>query len=114
MKTITRDALKALMESGAPFYLAETLAHSCYLHTHLPGALHLSPGSVRQDAPLVLPDKSALVVLYCSDASCLASGVAARELEAMGYSDVRVYEGGKQEWQAAGLPVEGRSRTVRW
>jgi hypothetical protein len=28
----------------------------------------------------------------------------------MGYGDVRVYEGGKQDWMEAGLPVEGRSR----
>jgi 3-mercaptopyruvate sulfurtransferase SseA len=31
---------------------------------------------------------------------------AARALAAMGYSNVRAYEGGKQEWQEAGLPLE--------
>lgn len=110
MNTISRDELKTKIKRGEVFFLAETLAQTCYLHTHLPGAVHLSPISVRQDAPQVLPDKNALVVLYCSDASCLASGVAARELEALGYSDVRVYEGGKQDWMEAGLPVEGHSR----
>jgi rhodanese-related sulfurtransferase len=49
-------------------------------------------------------------VLYCSDSSCLASGNVARELEALGYTNVRVYEGGKQDWVEAGLPVEGKSR----
>ncbi len=110
MNTITRDELKNKMERGAAFFLAETLAESCYQHTHLPGALHLSPISVERDAPLVLPDKRAPIVLYCSDAGCLASGVVARELETLGYSDVRVYEGGKQDWMEAGLPVEGKSR----
>jgi rhodanese-related sulfurtransferase len=110
MNTITRDELKAKMESGELFFLAETLARTCYLHTHLPGAVHLSPVSVSQDAPSVLPHKNALIVLYCSDPSCLASGVVARELETLGYSDVWVYEGGKQDWMEAGLPVEGQSR----
>jgi hypothetical protein len=27
----------------------------------------------------------------------------------MGYTDVRDYEGGKQDWLDAGLPVEGHS-----
>ncbi len=110
MKTITRDELRTKIESGEALFLVETLAETCYQHTHLPGALHLSPISVERDAPLVLPDKSAFIVLYCSDESCLASGDVARELETLGYGDVWVYEGGKQDWTEAGLPVEGKSR----
>ena len=108
--TITREELKAKMERAENFFLAETLAPSCYLHTHLPGAVHLTPGCVQRDAPSIFPDKTALIVLYCSDETCLASDVAARELEALGYENVRVYEGGKQDWESAGLPVEGQSR----
>ena len=110
MKTITRDELKTKLERGGVFFLVETLAQTCYQHTHLPGALHLSPVSVERDAPRILPDKSATIVLYCSDESCVASGEVARELDTLGYSDVRVYEGGKQDWMEAGLPVEGKSR----
>ena len=110
MKTISRDELKAKMERGEAFFLVETLAESCYQHTHLPSAIHLSPIAAQWDAPTVLPDKRALVVLYCSDITCLASGDVAEKLQAMGYGDVRVYEGGKQDWMEAGLPVEGRSR----
>jgi rhodanese-related sulfurtransferase len=109
-KTITRDELKTRMERGEFFHLAETLAHSCYLHTHLPGAIHLSPDAVRRVAPVLFPDTNALIVLYCSDESCLASDVAARELEALGYRNLRVYHGGKRDWVEAGLPVEGQSR----
>ena len=108
MKTISRDELKAKMERGEEFFLVETLAESCYQHSHLPGAIHLSPFAAQRDAPVVLPDKSALIVLYCQDITCLASGDVAEKLQAMGYGNVRVYEGGKQDWMAAGLPVEGR------
>jgi rhodanese-related sulfurtransferase len=31
----------------------------------------------------------------------------------MGYENVRDYEGGKQDWMDAGLPVEGESRQSR-
>ena len=110
MKSITREELKAQMDGGETFYLVETLAESYYRHTHLPGAVHLSPVRVREEAPSVLPEKDAPVVLYCSDVTCMASDTVARELEAMGYSDVRVYKGGKRDWVEAGLPVEGQSR----
>jgi rhodanese-related sulfurtransferase len=76
----------------------------------LPGAIHLSPDAVRRVAPVLFPDTNALIVLYCSDESCLASDVAARELEALGYRNLRVYHGGKRDWVEAGLPVEGQSR----
>lgn len=110
MNTITREELMELMKRGEAFVLVETLAQSCYSHTHLPGALHLSPSSVQRDAPAILPDKNALIILYCSDVTCLASGDVARELNALGYQNVRVYEGGKKDWLEAGLPVEGTSR----
>jgi rhodanese-related sulfurtransferase len=110
MQSMTREALLTQIKSGQKFYLVETLAESCYRHTHLPGAVQLSPFRVCQEATSVLPEKDALIVLYCSDVTCLASGTVARELESLGYRDVWVYEGGKQDWIEAGLPVEGQSR----
>jgi rhodanese-related sulfurtransferase len=31
----------------------------------------------------------------------------------MGYENVRDYEGGKEDWVEAGLPIEGESRRAR-
>ena len=31
----------------------------------------------------------------------------------MGYENVRDYEGGKEDWEEAGLPTEGQSRRSR-
>jgi rhodanese-related sulfurtransferase len=36
----------------------------------------------------------------------MTSKDAARALAAMGYSDVRDFDGGKEAWTAAGLPLE--------
>ncbi|MGH9156448.1 MAG: rhodanese-like domain-containing protein [Acidimicrobiales bacterium] len=38
--------------------------------------------------------------------ACGNSGLAADRLRVLGYTDVRKYPGGKQEWIEAGLPVE--------
>jgi rhodanese-related sulfurtransferase len=45
-------------------------------------------------------------VTYCSNTACQNSSAAAAELRAMGYTDVRKYAEGKQDWQEAGLPLE--------
>jgi 3-mercaptopyruvate sulfurtransferase SseA len=44
--------------------------------------------------------------VYCANRQCQNSHVAAHRLAALGYSDVSVYGGGKQDWEEAGLPFE--------
>ena len=43
--------------------------------------------------------------MYCAGATCHSSEGVARELKEMGYSKVRRYAGGKQDWIDAGLPI---------
>ena len=42
------------------------------------------------------------------DLDCEASTEETRELEGMGYRNVRHYAEGKQDWIRAGLPIQGR------
>jgi rhodanese-related sulfurtransferase len=86
--------------------LAEALPEKYWRDWHLPGARHLPHDQVRSLAPSVLPDKSAQIVVYCASSTCQNSHIAAQLLEQMGYANVAVYAGGKQDWQEAGLPVE--------
>ena len=65
--TITRDELKAKMDRGERFKLVETLAPTAYEHAHLPGAINLPPDQVARLAPTLLPDKTAEIVVYCSN-----------------------------------------------
>jgi rhodanese-related sulfurtransferase len=64
--TISRDELKEKMDRGEDFYLVEVLDEPYYRHSHLPGAINLPPGSVRE-AQRLLPDKKAEIVVYCMD-----------------------------------------------
>ncbi len=50
---------------------------------------------------------------YCMNVDCEASTEEARELEGMGYRNVRHYAEGKQDWMRAGLPVEGKRASER-
>jgi rhodanese-related sulfurtransferase len=107
VETVTREELKAKMDRGEDFVLVDALGPEHYESSHLPGAVNL-PYEFVDEAGRVLPDKGAVIVVYCMNAGCSASGEEARELEEMGYSRVLHYAGGKQDWIRAGLPVEGK------
>lgn len=104
--TIERDELKRKIDRREPFVLLETLAAEQFRHAHLPGAVNAPPDRVRQLAPVLVPNKQTEVITYCAGPKCHASSEAARELKALGYTNVRHYAGGKQDWTAAGLPLE--------
>ena len=105
-RIISREELQEQLASSRPPVLAEALPEKYYAAQHLPGALHLPHGQVDALAASLLPDKTAPVVVYCASRQCQNSHVAAHRLSALGYTEVMVYSGGKQDWEEAGLPFE--------
>jgi rhodanese-related sulfurtransferase len=101
---ITRDELHELMETGA-VTVVETLAAPYFESGHLPGAINIPHTEVEALAPRLLGDKDAAIVTYCSNTACPNSGVALAQLRKLGYTNVRKYAEGKQDWEAAGLPL---------
>jgi rhodanese-related sulfurtransferase len=107
MTAITREELKAKMDHQDKFVLVETLPATAYHMVHLPGALNLPLERLEELAASVLPDRCAEIVVYCATPSCQASEHAARRLNDLGYTNVKDYAGGKQDWIDAGFPTVG-------
>ena len=107
MDNISREELKAKMDRGASFVLVDALSAKHYKSSHLPGAINL-PYEFVDEAESLLPDKSTEILVYCMNLDCEASTEEARELEGMGYRNVRHYAEGKQDLIQASLPIEGR------
>ncbi|HKW36318.1 MAG TPA: rhodanese-like domain-containing protein [Burkholderiales bacterium] len=103
---IDRDTLARKLAGASRPVLVEALPEQYFRDWHLPGARHLPHDEVARLAPSVLPDKAAEIVVYCASKSCQNSHVAAAKLEQLGYRNVAVYAGGKQDWSEAGLPVD--------
>src|SRR5256885_17170355 len=103
---ITREELSPLLASARPPLLLEALPAKYFEDSHLPGARNMPHDAVAEVAPRLAPDKSAPIVVYCANAACQNSHIAAVRLTQLGYSDVRVYAAGKQDWIGVGLPVE--------
>lgn len=104
--TLTRADLRLKLENGEPAVLVEALPEMYYRKQHLPGAENIPPGQVDDLARDLLPDSAAEIVVYCMDEECPSSAELARQLEERGYTNVKHYEGGKQDWIEAGLPTE--------
>ena len=109
---IDRETLRQLLERKAPLVLVDALPPMSYAHSHLPGAINLIPERVDDEASRRIPDLDANVVVYCANENCESSVEVAEKLLALGYRRVRHYAGGKSDWTAAGLPVEGRARAA--
>jgi rhodanese-related sulfurtransferase len=102
---ITRQELQAAIESGGVTVI-DALGGDYYAKQHLPGAIALVESEVGEKAASLLPDRAAAIVTYCSNPACPNSRRVAERLTALGYTNVRKYGGGIEDWVAAGLPVE--------
>ena len=102
---ITRTDLQREMEGPVPLVLIEALGAAYFADAHLPCAINSPPGQVTRLAPVLVPDLNARIVVYCSGRSD-SSRIVAHQLEDRGYSNVRIFEGGKEDCVEHGLPVE--------
>ena len=105
MNRISRDELRALLDTG-DVVLIEALPAPHFEAEHIPGAVNLPEVTAAAGADAA-PDMTGTVVTYCSGPSCGRSKAAAVVLASLGYTDVRVYSGGKADWAEAGLLFEG-------
>ena len=69
---------------------------------HIPGAIHLSRGTIELDIEDKAPDSNAMIICHCGGGG--RSSLAAESLQKMGYKNVRSMAGGFKAWKAAGLP----------
>ena len=68
---------------------------------HIPGATHLSRGTIEFDIEEKVPDPHAMIICHCGGGG--RSALAAESLQKMGYKNVRSMAGGFKAWRAAGL-----------
>src|SRR6266576_5048410 len=70
---------------------------------HIPGALHMSRGTIELDIEEKVPDTNAMIICHCGGGG--RGALATKSLQKMGYKNVRNMTGGFKSWKAAGLPT---------
>ena len=106
-KLLTASALSARVRSGRPPILIDTLSAESYRQSHIKGAISMPAAKIKEIAPLVLPDKSAEIAVYCGGYQCGASLEAVKALKELGYENVYDFKGGLSVWRAHDMPMEG-------
>jgi len=116
------DILKLALEKENNFLLIDLCKNSVYQQAHIPGAVHMEPGSLisgQQPSPGKLPTEEALSNLFSSiglteDSHVIAyddegGGWAGRliwTLDMIGHKHYSYLNGGIHAWLAANLPTE--------
>ena len=70
---------------------------------HIPGAIHMSRGTIELEIEEKVPDPNAMIICHCGGGG--RSALAAENLQKMGYKNVRSMAGGFKAWKAIGLPT---------
>ena len=70
---------------------------------HIPGAIHMSRGTIELDIEEKVPDPNAMIICHCGGGG--RGALATESLQKMGYKNVRSMAGGLKAWKAAGLPT---------
>lgn len=114
-RILSRDELAASLPAGERLMVIDVLPEEDYNAGHIPGAKNACVFKVSfvEDVKKLSSDLSRPVVVYGCSSRDLASATAAEKLLAAGYSEVRDYRGGFEEWLGAGNPVERASTPVQ-
>lgn len=105
-KVVHTQELKKLIESHPSSLVIIDARPAKRFITHIPGAKSIPYDS--EDAVIIstLPDKKAMIVVYCVSKECPVSGTLAEKLIHMGYANVFKYPEGIAGWEDSGNKVE--------
>jgi rhodanese-related sulfurtransferase len=113
MQTITRQELKAKLDTGEDIKLVMTVGGWTFRARHIPGSISFpSPSCALRE--LRCDDA---IILYSTNQHRQSTVAAFHALRGHGYRNVCCYTGGLADWEDAGYPVEGQSMgstTQRW
>jgi rhodanese-related sulfurtransferase len=103
VKTISKEELAGLIQQKRDVQIVNVLAPEYYGLGMIKGSIRIPRADIEQRAGEL--DKSREVIVYCANSHCPKSREAAQALSKAGFN-VRAYEGGIEEWNAANLPKD--------
>ena len=97
------DEYLARVGRGEAYILVDTREDHEWDRGHLPGAIHMSKGTIERDIEGTFGDKETPIVCYCGGG--YRSALVCDSLQKMGYTNVISLDGGFRGWTAKELPV---------
>lgn len=92
---ISPEEAKTLMDTETNYIILDVRTPEEYAEGHIPNAVNLDHEDISSKAEAMLPDKDALLLVYCR--SGRRSKIAAEALVELGYSNIKEF-GGINDW----------------
>ena len=92
---ITAEEAKKIMDTESEYVVLDVRTEEEFAQGHIPGAILIPDYEIREEAESSLPDKDALILVYCR--SGRRSKNAAQILLELGYTNIREF-GGILDW----------------
>ena len=105
VKTITTGELDALLREEAGLQFWNVLTDEYFKGELIPGSRRVPLDQVGREVRESNLTKDAEIVVYCAGPECPQSGYAAQKLQTLGFTNVRAYEGGLEEWKGLGREI---------
>jgi rhodanese-related sulfurtransferase len=106
--TVRLDEFRSAVDSKSVLIL-DARPSVFFEQGHVPGALNLARDDFAHDyrtlAGVLQNAHDKPIIVYCSGGDCHDSRLVAKALLNLGFSNVRVFTGGWDEWSTAGLPA---------
>ena len=105
-KVITLPELTHALGSRDVDHFWNVLTDEYFEGELIPGSRWVPLDRLGREVAALDVDKSAKLLVYCSGPACPNSRDAGQKLATLGFTNVRVFEGGLQTWKADGRGVE--------
>lgn len=106
VKTVSTDELRELLNNKRPIQFWNVLTDEYFKGENISGSRRVPLNKVGSEVRRTNLPKDTEIVVYCGGPTCPMSRMAAEKLMKLGYGNVRAYEGGLEEWKAAGFLIE--------
>jgi rhodanese-related sulfurtransferase len=105
-RTIALHELTAALRAGDVDHFWNVLTPDYFGGELIAGSRWVPLDRVGRETAALSIDKNARIIVYCSGVSCPNSKDAGAKLATLGFTNVRVFEGGLEAWKADGRGVE--------
>lgn len=106
VKTISTEQLQQRLKEGNSLHFWNVLTDGFFKGDMIPGSRRVPLDTIGLEGSQAQSPKNEEVIVYCGGPKCPQSLQAAQKLTDLGYTNVRAYEGGLEEWRNAGNQVE--------
>jgi rhodanese-related sulfurtransferase len=110
VKTISTEKLQQRLEQDNSLQLWNVLTDGYFTGEMIPGSHRVPLDTIGREVSGEKSLKGEEIIVYCGGPKCPQSLQAAQKLMDLGYTNVKAYEGGLEEWKNAGNKIDRLQR----